>query len=101
MLTRYLFVVLAVLGLSMASGCKKGGDGGGSTGSGKAAATSDKPKLGDKCKGLGPMDGLMGCDGNIKMFCSSASQYTWKKLGECKPPSKCTVGANKKSITCK
>jgi hypothetical protein len=54
---------------------------------------------GDSCKGIGVSDGLITCDGEKMLICSSATKYTWKLQMECKEGTECVVEG--KGASCK
>lgn len=103
-----IVAVVATFGLGA---CKKGDDKQPEP-TGKAAAAKTTPaaagkatagahKVGDSCKGLASTDGVMDCQGNTKIFCSSYSKYKWKSLGDCPAGQKCVLAANGKAVSCK
>ncbi len=95
-------VLMVAASFTFATGCKKSeGDSASGTKGKEAAKTTKAVKVGDSCKGISATAGLMACDGNTKMFCSSVSKYTWKSLGDCKAPQKCVAAAGGKSVSCK
>ena len=57
------------------------------------------PKEGGSCKGISATDGLIACDGNKIIFCSSYSDYKWTKQNECTDGTKCV--AEGKTASCK
>lgn len=66
-----------------------------------AAKAPANPKVGDSCKDLSAADGLISCDGNKMIFCSSFSDYKWKLQQECGDGTKCVRGADGKTASCK
>lgn len=64
-----------------------------------APAADGEPKEGDSCEGISASDGLIACDGNTIIFCSSYSDYKWTKQQECAEGTKCV--AEGKGAGCK
>lgn len=65
----------------------------------KADAPAGDPKEGDSCDGISATDGLIACDGNKIIFCSSYSKYKWTKQSDCAEGTKCV--AEGKGASCK
>jgi hypothetical protein len=55
-------------------------------------------KEGDSCAGIDASEGLITCDGNTIIFCSSYSDYKWTVQRECDEGTTCK--AEGKAATC-
>ncbi len=62
------------------------------------ADAGGSPKAGDSCEGISAADGLIACEGNSIIICSSFSEYKWTKQSDCEDGTKCV--AEGKSASC-
>ena len=95
--------VFGITCLTLASGCCSNDEGDTATESPGAAKTTQPgsgPKIGDSCEGLKATEGRMACQGTLQLFCSSFSNYKWKRSGECTGGTKCVLGADGRSTSC-
>lgn len=65
----------------------------------EAGGEAGDPKEGGSCKGISATDGLIACEGNKVIFCSSYSNYVWTKQSDCADGTTCV--AEGKSASCK
>lgn len=58
-------------------------------------------KAGASCEGMSASSGAIACEGNDIIFCSSYSDYKWKKQRTCATGTKCVPNPNGKAASCK
>lgn len=86
-----LALILSLAGLIACSGSgeKSSSDGGSST-----------VAVGTSCEGIGAMEGLLACDGNKTLFCSSFTKYKYQLQNTCPEGQICQMTADGKAAKC-
>ena len=97
--TKLRAIVLLVASAAFLFACNKGGEGGDAKTD--EATAGGAPKAGGSCKGMSASSGAIACEGNDIIFCSSYSDYKWKKQRTCAAGAKCVPAPDGKAASCK